>query len=152
MKINLPYIFLVGLHCAFSLSSVQAQITPQWLSRVPPQTETYYYRVSQATAQTEESALKMAFAMAIYESAFAFGVAVDIKQLEQMTADSALATLSKYVKIPVNVVCKYTEPLVATSGYKGYVLCQVANDARIQPKYKTFNCFWEREEKEEDKQ
>jgi hypothetical protein len=31
-------------------------------------------------------------------------------------------------------------------GYRAFVLCQVANDVQVTPKYKTFNCFLNREE------
>jgi hypothetical protein len=113
---------------------------------VPAKTETYYYRVAQATSRTEETALKQAFAMAIYESAFAIGIAVDLEKIEQMSEDSTAVTVSKFVNIPINVVCKYAEPLITTRGYRAYVLCQVANDIHVQPEYKTFNCFLNKEE------
>jgi hypothetical protein len=127
-----------------------AQSNPQWLKSLPKKTETYYYRMAQATAKTEEGALKKAFVKVIYESAFAIGVAVDIGKLEKMSEDSTNIALSKFVNIPVNSVCQYVEMLTTTTGYRAYVLCQVANDARIQPKYRTFNCFFNREEKEEE--
>jgi hypothetical protein len=64
-----------------------------------------------------------------------------------MPDDSVNIALSKAVNIPVNVVCKYVEPLTAKTGYRAYVLCQVANDVRIKPKYNTFNCILNKEEK-----
>jgi hypothetical protein len=124
-----------------------AQMNPQWLMFLPPRADTYYYRVSQASALTEEAALKKAFAMAIYESAFAIGVAVNLSELETMPEDSLNIALSKFVNIPVNVVCKHTEALTTSRGYRAYVLCQVASDVRIKPKYNTFNCYLNREEK-----
>jgi len=128
-------------------ASCYAQQNPRWLMFMPPKTETYYYRVAQASALTEEVALKKAFAMAIYESAFAVGIAVDLGKLESMSDDSTNIALSKAVSIPVNVVCKYVESLATKTGYKAYVLCQVANDVQIKPKYNTFNCMLNKEEK-----
>ncbi|MDR1416005.1 MAG: hypothetical protein LBJ57_01140 [Prevotellaceae bacterium] len=123
-----------------------AQSNPQWLIFLPPQAETYYYRVAQATALTEEAALKKAFAAAIFESAFAIGIAVDLSKLEKMSEDSASIALSKFVNIPVNVVCRHVEALTTSRGYRAHVLCQVASNVRVKPAYKTFNCFLSREE------
>jgi hypothetical protein len=106
--------------------------------------------VSQATAKTEEAALKKAFATAIYESAFAIGIAVDISKLEKMSEDSTNIALSKFVNIPVNIVCRHVELLDTQVGYRAYVLCQVANDVKVKPKYKTFNCFLNREEEDKN--
>lgn len=95
---------------------------------------------------TEEAAERQAFAMAIMESAFAKGVPVDMKRLEQMENDSLLIEASRYVRIPVNKVCVHIESLVTRRGYRAYVLCQVANDARTAPEFKSFNCFTNKEE------
>jgi hypothetical protein len=136
---------VIGM-CWFWFMSSCAQSNPAWLKMLPPKTETYYYRVSQATAKTEEVALKKAFAMVIYESAFAIGISVDLQKLEQMADDSNSITLSKYVNIPVNVVCRFVEETFSPRGYRAYVLCQVANKVGTVPKYKTFNCFFNKEE------
>lgn len=122
------------------------QNMPQWIQSPPCKTETYYYRVSQGVGLTEEAALKKAFALAIVESAFAIGVFVDISQLEKMDGDSLMIEASKFVRIPINKVCQYTEELITRRGYRVYVLCQVANDVHILPDFKTFNCNLNREE------
>lgn len=122
------------------------QRAPQWIQSPPRKTETYYYRVSQGIGLTEEVTLKKAFAMAIVESAFAVGVSVDISQLEKIDGDSLMVQASKFVKIPINKVCQYTESLVTRRGYRVYVLCQVANNAHIIPKFRTFNCTLNKEE------
>lgn len=127
------------LHC-------MGQNMPQWIQSPPCKTETYYYRVSQGVGLTEEAALKKAFALAIVESAFAIGVFVDISQLEKMDGDSLMIEASKFVRIPINKVCQYTEELITRRGYRVYVLCQVANDVHILPDFKTFNCNLNREE------
>jgi len=124
----------------------EAQTVPAWVYSPPSRSETYYYRVSQGIGQTEEEAEARAFATAIMESAFAIGVPVDIKQLERMDRDSMLVTASRYVKIPINKVCSYTETLITRRGYRVYVLCQVANDARVVPLFKSFNCILNKEE------
>ena len=113
---------------------------------MPPKTETYYYRVAQASSLTEDTALKKAFALAIYESAYAIGITVNLGNLERMSEDSTNIALTKFVNIPINVVCKYVEPLIIRRGYRAFVLCQVANDVHVKPKFKTFNCFLNKEE------
>jgi hypothetical protein len=125
-------------------TAARALMAPEWVHAAPRKADTYYYRVAQGAAGTPEEALKKAFAMAIYESAFAVGVAVDMQKLESMPADSALVSLSKFVSIPINLVCRFVEEL-APKGYRAYVLCQVAIDPRVKPAYKTFNCLFNRE-------
>lgn len=142
MKRYLCIIYLLGN----LILSCMGQRAPQWIQSPPRKTETYYYRVSQGIGLTEEVALKKAFAMAIVESAFAVGVSVDISQLEKIDGDSLMVQASKFVKIPINKVCQYTESLVTRRGYRVYVLCQVANNAHIIPKFRTFNCTLNKEE------
>ncbi|MDR0414249.1 MAG: hypothetical protein LBH84_02380 [Prevotellaceae bacterium] len=127
------------------LTAAAAATAPEWMYVTPRKTDTYYYRVAQSVAATQEEALKKAFAMAIYESAFAVGVAVDMQTLEKMSADSAFVSLSKFVSIPINLVCRFVEEL-APRGYRAYVLCQVATDPKVKPAYKTFNCLFSKEE------
>lgn len=124
----------------------EAQTVPAWVYSPPSRSETYYYRVSQGIGQTEEEAETRAFATAIMESAFAIGVPVDIRQLERLDRDSMLVAASRYVKIPINKVCTYTETLITRRGYRAYVLCQVANDARVIPQFKSYNCILNKEE------
>ena len=124
----------------------QAQTLPAWVNMPPGRSETYYYRVSQGIGLTEEEAESRAFATAIMESAFAIGVPVDLKKLEQIDKDSLLVTASRYVKIPINKVCTHVESLITRRGFRAYVLCQVANDARVMPQFKSFNCILNKEE------
>lgn len=139
-RIVLFLIFLGGLY------SVKAQSVPAWVTSPPPRTSTYYYRVAHGTGLTEEVAERQAFATAIMESAFAVGIPVDVKRLEKLDSDSLLVEVSRYVRIPVNKVCVHVESLITRRGYRAYVLCQVANDARIAPNFKSFNCFTSKEE------
>lgn len=119
---------------------------PQWIQAPPPASSTYYYRVSQGTGLTEDEADKKAFAMAVLESALAIGVPLDLRQLERLEGDSLLAEASRYVKIPINKVCKYTRELTTRRGYHTYILCQVAKDVHETPDFKSFNCILNKEE------
>lgn len=119
---------------------------PAWLQALPPRTDTYYYRVSQGTGLTEEEAQKQALAMAVFESAFAIGIPVDLQKLERMSADSSLVEAARYVKIPINKVCQYAEPLITRRGYRVYVLCQVASNVHVIPQFRSFNCLTNKEE------
>lgn len=140
MRLSLILLFVAGSFCGM------AQKRPQWIRQLPPRSNTYYYRVSTATGLTEEAAERQAFAMAIMESAFAIGIPVDVKRLEQMEGDSLLIEVSRYVKIPINKVCAHVESLMTRRGYRAYILCQVANDVRIVPDFKSFNCYTNKEE------
>ncbi len=124
----------------------EAQTLPAWVKMPPARSNTYYYRVSQGIGVTEEEAESHAFATAIMESAFAMGVPVDLKNLHKMNGDSLLVTASRYVKIPINKVCSHVDPLVTRRGFRAYVLCQVANDARVVPQFRSFNCILNKEE------
>lgn len=119
---------------------------PQWVQTPPPSSDTYYYRVSQCTGLTEEAASKKAFAMAVLESALAMGVPLNLQQLEQLEGDSLLVEANRYVKIPINKVCQHTVELTTRRGYRTYILCQVAKDARVIPDFKSFNCISNKEE------
>lgn len=141
MKRYLLFILLLGI-----VGNGFAQHLPDWVQSPPSRTQTYYYRVSQGTGLTEEEAERKAFVMAIMESAFAIGIPVDMKKLEKLQGDSLLMEASRYVKIPINKVCQYTESLVTRRGYRVYVLCQVANDIHTPPAFKSFNCITNKEE------
>lgn len=121
-------------------------IRPAWIDETPPKKQTYYYRVAQATAETEDKAYTKALISAICTSAFAADFPVDMQQLLRMQEDSVLVALSQFVNIPLNVVCRHAEKQVTAAGYKVYILCQVASNANVSPKYSTFNCRLSKEE------
>lgn len=141
MKSYLLLFILVGISLP-----VCGQGFPQWVQQLPTGTSTYYYRVSTGIGLTEEIASKQAWAVAIMESAFAMGIPIDIHKLESMRGDSLLVEASHFVRIPINKVCSYVEPLVTRRGVKVYILCQVARDATTKPQFKSFNCITNREE------
>ena len=144
MKTAFIFLAMVCMACAFPVRGQVAM--PAWVQNPPAKTDSYYYRVSQATGLSEEEAAKKAFGMAILESAFAIGIPVDLKKMEQQNGDSVLIEATRYVKIPINKVCQYTKELTTSRGYRVYILCQVANDARSKPDFKSFNCITNKEE------
>ena len=142
----MKYFISVAVAIMLALPLLGQNNAPEWLNNPPAPTADYYYRVSQGTGITEDEATKKAFGMAILESAFAVGVPVDIKKLEQLNGEDLLVEASHFVKIPINKVCQYTTELSTRRGYRVYILCQVANDARKVPKFKSFNCVTNKEE------
>lgn len=133
---------------AFVAAALQGYaIRPAWVDETPPQAETYYYRVAQATAATEEQAYTKALVSAVCASAFAVDFPVDMSKILKMQDDSALVALRKDVNIPINVVCRHTEKPLSSMGYRVYILCQVSRKAAVTPQYSTFNCKLSREEK-----
>ena len=136
--------FILLIFCA--LQGVSQTTVPSWVKVQPSRTQTYYYRVSSGTGFTKEEAQRKALAMIIIESALAVGIPIDISRLEKLNSDSLMISASSYVKIPINKVCDYTEELTTRRGYRTYILCQVANDARIIPQFKSFDCLLNKEE------
>ncbi|MDR1983945.1 MAG: hypothetical protein LBQ28_03880 [Prevotellaceae bacterium] len=136
---------LFGLFGLLYVCNAVGQV-PLWVSRVPKGTATYYYRVSQGTGDTPEKAITKAFINVICESAFAVDLPANLEQLQKMPEDSVLVSYGKFSRIPVNKVCSYTELLITRTGYRAYVLCQVAKDVNIKPVYNTFNCLLNKEE------
>lgn len=131
--------FYLLLLCLLCVSSLYAQ-RPRWLEQMPPQTDTYYYRIGTGyDRQSKETAIKKATANAVYESALSIGVGVDINQLDSLVQKSTLASCSEFFIIPTNIVCKYIERDMQ-GFWVGFVLCQVAKDARTHPDFQTFDC------------
>lgn len=120
-----------------------AQNVPYWVAKIPTATnETYYFRVTQAAEPTYEQAYARAFAMAIMESSWKMGVAVDAKNdmttIERGIADS-LNVRSHSSNIAINKVCEYTERDVMSDKVRIYVLWQVAASGNINPQFDFFN-------------
>jgi hypothetical protein len=126
-------------------AAVYAQ-QPLWLLHKPPKAATYYYRIAHAKASTEEEAHTLALTKIIVGSAMAVDNPQDMLKLLRLRADSALVMEAPASNIPFNEVCSHAEKLVSEHGYRVYVLCQVANDARIAPQYRDFNCYTNKEE------
>jgi hypothetical protein len=138
---------LIYTCAAFAVAALQSYaVRPAWVDETPPQAATYYYRVAQATAATEDKAYTKALINAICASAFAVDFPVDMSKILRMQEDSALVALSRGVNIPISVVCQHTEKQLSSMSYRVYILCQVAQKAAVTPKYGTFNCKLSREE------
>jgi hypothetical protein len=128
----------------FAGANAYAQ-TPEWIRQLPLPSDTYYYRIGQASADTEEKAYTKALARTVCESAIAADFPVDMQKMLSTEDDTAFVEMAREVNIPVNVVCRHTEKLVTRSGYKVYLLCQVSNKAGRTPRYKQFNCWTNKE-------
>lgn len=112
--------------------SKQIAKIPSWVKHLPQSKKgNFYYRVTMAEGSNYAKAYAKAFAMAILESSWKHGVAVgkgnDLETLEEDIL-SNINVLPKDVKIPLNKVCEYTEPIISTMhGVRIYVLWQVGN-------------------------
>lgn len=130
------FIFLNCWFCAI------AQSQPSWITHLPkPENPTYYYRVTQAEERTYEKAYARAFAMAILESSWKMGVAVearnDIAVIEKGITDS-ISIRQHTSKIPLNKVCEWHTKPVTSDKIKLYVLWQVAVAGNIEPDFGFF--------------
>ena len=73
------FLLLVALGWV-AFGTAQTREKPTWLQVIPQSgNNTYYYRVTHAEGATYEKAYAKAFAMAIMESSWKLGVAVDKK-------------------------------------------------------------------------
>lgn len=126
-------------------STILAQTSerPVWLNIMPlPGNDTYYYRVTHAEGQTYEKAYARAFAMAIMESSWKLGVAVDkkndVESLEKdITSNINVGNLT--MKLPLNKVCEYQEKVTGTMNIRLYILWQVAAYGNVTPKFEPYN-------------
>lgn len=122
---------------------------PQWVSQLPtsnPQKH-FYYRVTIGEGATYDKAYANAFAKAIMEAKWKLGVRVnmsdDMAALEGQVSD-AVNVQEQYMEIPINKVCDYWEefrPVASTKQIRLYVLWQIADDGRFEPRFEDFtNC------------
>lgn len=105
---------------------------PYWVKHLPQTKKgNFYYRVTIAEGINYEHAYAKAFAMAILESSWKHGVAVDKKDDLAALESNILGSINvqpKETKIPLNKVCEYTQPIMGTmDGVKIYILWQVGN-------------------------
>lgn len=132
------------MHFAFPITAQNN--CPDWIKHIPAQSDDYYYRVGIGRGRIEESAEKNALANLVYESALAKGIPVDVSKLDSLAKQSNIATISHYYKIPINVVCKYTDRYVRSDNLiTVYILAQVAKRATSVPDFKTFDCETQQE-------
>lgn len=153
MEINLSKVLLsciLGFGVVFGTaqkpnisSPKQTDKLPSWIKHLPqPKKGNFYYRVTLAEGTDYTKAYARAFAMAILESAWKLGVSVGKKNdLEALTSDIVdnINVMPKDVKIPLNKVCEYSEPITGTmTGVRIYVLWQVGNTS-VDTQFEVFN-------------
>lgn len=143
--------FILSISAYLSLS-VFAQIgrdMPQWATRLPnanPHNH-FYYRVTMGEGANYDKAYANAFAKAVMEAKWKIGVRVNMNDDVAALEDDITANISvqnQSMEIPMNKVCDYWEEYYPSSSKKCirlYVLWQIADDARIYPKFEEFtNC------------
>lgn len=138
------YLLLLLVFLSFPLTAQKKR--PDWIKQTPAQSDDYYYRVGIGKGRNEESAEKKAVANLVYESVLAKGIPVDVSKLDSLANNSNIATISHYYKIPINIVCKYTDRYVRSDNLiTVYILAQVAKRATPVPNFKTFDCETQQE-------
>lgn len=124
-------------------SARQERRMPYWIKHLPQSKKgNFYYRVTMAEGADYTKAYAKAFAMAILESSWKHGVTVgkgnDLKTLESDILNN-INVMPKDVKIPLNKVCEYAEPIISTMhGVRIYVLWQVGNTSN-DSQFEIFN-------------
>lgn len=122
---------------------------PQWVTQLPaanPQKH-FYYRVTMGEGATYDKAYANAFAKAIMEAKWKLGVKVnvadDVAALEGKVTN-AINVQDQNMTIPVNKVCDWWEeyrPAASSKQIRLYVLWQIADDGRFEPRFEDFtNC------------
>jgi hypothetical protein len=96
--------------------------------------------VTNASDRSAEIARNKAFNEAVERSANSLGVAREVKRDHATGEVTVTQDHAEGTKVPIRVVCEYSEPLIERNGVKVYLLLQVANDGRIIPKYRYFDC------------
>lgn len=138
------YLWIILSFVAFPLIAQNSR--PEWITHTPPQSNDYSYRVGVGKGRNEESAEKKAVTNLVYESVLAKGIPVDVSKLDSLAINSNIATISHYYKIPINIVCKYTDRYVRSDNLiTVYVLGQVAKRSTPVPDFKTFDCETQQE-------
>lgn len=142
----MKYIILLFLLFTMGVCRAQSVGTPYWINSIPSADgENYYYRVTSAEAENYEKAYTKAFAMAILESSWKLGVAVnkndDIATIEGNLTDN-LKLRSVNMNLPINKVCEYSEQLLTSNGVRIYILWQVARYGNSDPEFDDFNKCW----------
>lgn len=136
-------ILIVAVLICAGIVSAQTGERPSWLLKTPqPGNGTYYYRVTHAEGQTYEKAYARAFAMAIMESSWKLGVAVDKKNdVESLEKDitSNINVGNMTMRLPLNKVCEYQEKVSGSMNIRLYILWQVATYGNVPPQFEPYN-------------
>lgn len=118
---------------------------PAWINRVPSSnSETFYYRVTQAEGKDYNEAYTKAFAMAVLESQWKLGVRVhkndNFEEIQNNISNSINVEI-KNMNLPINKVCEYEKNMGSSNKIRLYVLWQVARYGNEEPNFEEFtNC------------
>ena len=118
---------------------------PAWINRVPSSnSETFYYRVTQAEGKDYNEAYTKAFAMAVLESQWKLGVRVhkndNFEEIQNNISNSINVEI-KNMNLPINKVCEYEKSMGSSNRIRLYVLWQVARYGNEEPNFEEFtNC------------
>ena len=119
---------------------------PDWITRIPKPSEknkTIYYRVTIGEGVDYNKAYANAFAKAILESSWKLGLKVsnenDINTIERSVYNDIVIEPNE-MNLPMNKVCEYQENLQTTTGYRLYILWQIATAGNIIPVFEDYDC------------
>ncbi|MCX6169995.1 MAG: DUF5683 domain-containing protein [Ignavibacteriales bacterium] len=137
-------LILITLFFTF-YENIFPQVRPNWIQNPPLQSSgygTFYYKVASAEDIDAASARISAIATALYEGALKIGLFVNLDEIKSAIKKKGIPGASVDIKLPINIVCDYTESLFTKRGYKVWVLCQVAERGNIDPNFENFNdCY-----------
>ncbi len=118
---------------------------PTWILNPPlPSTgeSKFYYKVTYGEDIDINNARISAIATALYEGALKIGLYVSMDQIKDAIKKRGIPGVSVDIKLPINIICDYSERLITKRGYKVWVLCQVAESGNIYPNFENFNdCY-----------
>ncbi len=118
---------------------------PTWILNPPfPSSgdNTFYYKVATGEDIDINRARISAIATALYEGALKIGLFVSMDQIKDVIQKKGIPGASVDIKLPINIICDYSESLITKRGYKVWVLCQVAERGNITPKFENFDdCY-----------
>ncbi len=146
MKRNL--LFLIFCLPIMAFAQIDRDM-PQWVTELPEANPSkhFYYRVTMGEGASYDKAYANAFAKAIMEAKWKLGVNVnvaeDVLALESKITN-AINIQDQTMTIPINKVCDWWEecrPVASAKQIRLYVLWQIADDGRFEPKFENFtNC------------
>lgn len=116
-----------------------AQEKPGWIYNKPkPANNTYLYDtewgVASSAKEAENEAISKVFRFAAMQVGQPFE-SIEINKALQNGLDYSV--IARQYNIPINKVCEYSER--EGYGYRVYILCQVAKDARVSPQWSNFS-------------
>lgn len=139
-------ILIISMVWGLTMSSQTIGSKPTWLKHLPkaPRRAMYYYRVTSAEAKTYEEAYSKAFAIAVYESRWKLGVAVDLNMgvdEHEKEIRNSISIEPSQIRIPLNKVCEFQENSPVNMNIRVHILWQIAKYGNVDPDFDDFtNC------------